>query len=63
MQGANSDNVNNTETSQAPGEYPGVHADYSTRQVVKDSTDSMQDSQKVSGFPPFLIYERERACK
>ena len=49
MQGANSGNVNNTETSQAPGEYPGVHADYSTRQVVKDSIDSMQDSQKVSG--------------
>ena len=49
MQGANSDNVNNIETSQAPGEHPGVHADYSTRHVVKDSTDTMQDSQKVSG--------------
>ena len=51
MQGANSDNVRNTEASQwsgAPGEYPAVHADYSTRQV-KDSTDSMQDSKNVSG--------------
>ena len=53
MQGTNNgDNGNNIESSQSsgePGEYPPVRADYSNQQI-KDTTDSRQeDSSEFSG--------------